>query len=42
MAMAVLLLKTGGEILGAEAVNKSLPDFFERITALGAKVSYEA
>lgn len=42
MAMAVLLLKTGGDILGAEAVNKSLPDFFERITALGAKVSYEA
>ncbi len=42
MAMAVLLLKTGGVIRGAEAVNKSLPDFFERITALGAKVSYEA
>jgi len=42
MAMTVLLLKTGGVIKDAQAVNKSLPDFFERITALGAKVSYEA
>ena len=42
MAMAVLLLKTGGVIADAQAVNKSLPDFFERIAALGANVSYEA
>lgn len=42
MACAVLLTLTGGSIDGAEAVGKSLPDFFERMCALGAKVRYEA
>ena len=38
MSMAVLLTKTGGEIVGAEAVKKSMPDFFEKINQLGAEV----
>ena len=38
MAMSVLLSVTGGSILGAQAVNKSLPDFFERIKLLNIKV----
>lgn len=43
MAAAVLCTLTGGEIDGAEAVAKSLPDFFYRIKQLGIKVeSYEA
>ncbi len=39
MALSLLLSVTGGEIYGAEAVSKSLPDYFERITDLGIKVS---
>ena len=38
MSMAVLLTLTGGEIEGAEAVSKSFPDFFEKITELGIEV----
>ena len=38
MALSILLTKTGGIIEGAEAVKKSMPDFFERIIQLGAKV----
>lgn len=38
MAMTVLLMLTGGEIDGAEDVKKSFPDFFERLSALGAEV----
>ena len=38
MAMAVLLTLTGGEIEGAEAVNKSFPDFFEKLKKLGIEV----
>ncbi len=38
MSMAVLLTKTGGEIEGAEAVKKSMPDFFEQLKQLGAEV----
>ena len=38
MAEAVLLTKTGGVIEGAEAVNKSFPDFFERLSSLGIEV----
>ena len=38
MAMATLLLQTGGTITGAECVNKSLPDFFERLTKLKANI----
>lgn len=41
-AMAMLLTITGGEIDGAEAVSKSLPDFFEALKSLGAEVIYES
>ena len=41
MALAVLLTLTGGEIAGAEAVNKSFPDFFEKLTQLGIKILTE-
>ena len=40
MALSVLLTKTGGRISGAEAVAKSMPDFFEKIEELGAKIRY--
>lgn len=43
MAMTYLLSITGGNICQAEAVNKSYPDFFEQISALGIEVTkYEA
>lgn len=35
MALSVLLTRFGGEIAGAEAVTKSMPDFFERLASLG-------
>lgn len=38
MSAAVLLTHTGGEIEGAEAVAKSFPDFFEKLTSLGIEV----
>ena len=38
MSLAVLATLTGGVIEGAEAVAKSFPDFFERITSLGIKI----
>ena len=38
MSMAVLASITGGEILGAEAVAKSYPKFFEDIKALGIDI----
>jgi 3-phosphoshikimate 1-carboxyvinyltransferase len=34
MAMAVLLTLTGGEIEGAEAVTKSFPDFWEKLSQI--------
>lgn len=40
MAMAVLLTVTGGVIEGAEAVNKSFPDFFDRLRELGVDLTY--
>jgi len=39
MSVAVLCTLTGGYIEGAEAVAKSLPDFFERLQALGIEVN---
>ena len=39
MALSLLCSKTGGEIKGADAVEKSYPDFFEKIAGLGIKVS---
>ena len=38
MSLAVLLALTGGEIAGAEAVRKSFPDFFEKLSALGVEI----
>ena len=38
MSMAVLLTLTGGRILGSNAVRKSFPDFFEKLSALGIEV----
>ena len=40
MALSVLAVRTGGEITGAEAVNKSFPDFFAQLERLGVKLSY--
>ena len=43
MSLAVLLTLTGGQISGAEAINKSYPSFFEDLRALGIEVNeYEA
>lgn len=38
MAMSVLAALTGGTVEDAQAVNKSLPDFYERLCSLGIKV----
>lgn len=38
MSMAVLCSLVGGTIRGAEAVQKSFPDFFDRIQTVGVKV----
>lgn len=38
MALAVLCTIFGGEIEGAEAVNKSFPDFFEKLQSVGIDV----
>ena len=38
MALAVILSSVGGTIAGAEAVRKSLPDFWERLRQLGIGV----
>ena len=42
MSMAVLSTLTGGTIEEAEAVSKSFPDFFERLSGLGIEVENEA
>lgn len=39
MALSVLLSQTGGRIRGAQAVSKSLPDFFDRLKELGIEVT---
>jgi 3-phosphoshikimate 1-carboxyvinyltransferase len=41
MALSVLLSVTGGSLRGAEAVAKSLPDFFNIMSGLGIKISFE-
>ena len=38
MALAILLTLTGGELAGAEAVQKSFPDFFSKLQSLGIHV----
>ncbi len=40
MAMAVVLTKFGGEILGAESVGKSYPDFWRDLERIGIKIEY--
>ncbi len=43
MALSVLLILTGGEIEGAEAISKSYPSFFEDLSKLGIEVTaYDA
>ena len=42
MALSLLCAKFGGTVLGAEAVNKSFPDFFERISQIGIGVNKNA
>ena len=43
MALTVLSTLTGGEVEGAEAVRKSMPDFFDKIKTVGVEVStYDA
>lgn len=39
MALSVLLTKLGGVIEGAQAVNKSLPEFFALLQSLGCRVT---
>lgn len=39
MALAILSTVTGGVIYGAEAVEKSFPDFFEKLSSLNVKVA---
>lgn len=41
MALSLLCSITGGEICGAEAINKSYPSFFDALTAVGLEVSYD-
>ena len=41
MALSVLLTLTGGKIMGAEAVAKSFPDFFEKLLSLGVSLVQE-
>ena len=41
MSLSVLLTLTGGTIDGAEAVKKSMPDFFEKLHSLGVDAYYE-
>ena len=41
MALTTLLLLTGGTIDGAQAVKKSLPEYFDMIRALGADIVTE-
>ena len=38
MALSFLCTLTGGEIYGAQAVNKSFPGFFEALAKIGIEV----
>lgn len=40
MSLSVLLMQVGGTIDGAEAVKKSMPDFFEKMKSIGAKMKF--
>lgn len=39
MALCTLLTQTGGTLRGAEAVSKSLPDYFDTLISLGADIA---
>ncbi len=41
MALSVLLCELGGTLTGGQAVNKSMPDFFERLESLGADIEID-
>lgn len=41
MSMAILCCHFGGKIIGAEAVRKSMPDFFDVLASLGANIQTE-
>ncbi len=41
MALTLLASRTGGTIVGAQAVAKSYPDYFSVLKTLGAEVTYE-
>ena len=41
MSLSILLTLVGGSIDGAEAVNKSMPDFFEKLEQTGVEIEYE-
>jgi len=41
MALSLLCSRTGGEILGAEAVRKSFPDYWNRLGSLGIPIVLE-
>ena len=41
MALTILLSLTGGKIVGAQAINKSFPDFFDIIESAGIKLIKE-
>lgn len=40
MALSVLLTVTGGTIIGAESVQKSFPDFFDKLKNAGVNITY--
>ncbi len=42
MALALLLSAVGGKISGVEAIRKSFPDYFEKISSLGLEVTLGA
>ncbi len=42
MALSLLCTRTGGELLGAEAVRKSFPDYWDRLRSLGIDVTLSA
>lgn len=41
MAMSLILSKTGGVITNAQAINKSLPDYFDKLKTLAVKFETE-
>ncbi len=41
MAMSLILSKTGGVITNAQAINKSLPDYFDKLKTLAVKFDIE-